>query len=73
MSSRIPNVGDIILVHDTDDIPPKAAVVESPPDEHGAFRIVVFNWAYGKEGGTYRGIAYIHKYGQTWEFQDGRA
>lgn len=72
-SKRIPEVGDIILVHDTDDLPPKAAIVESPPDEHGVFRIVVINWAYGKEGGTYRGIAYTHKYGERWEFKDERA
>lgn len=73
-TTRIPSTGDIVLIYYPDaDIPKLPAMVVSEPDSNGAFKLIVFNWAYTKEGGTTKAVQYVYNYGKSWEFKSGRA
>lgn len=68
--SRLPTTGDIILVWMPDaDIPKRAAIVTTDPDEDGLFYAIAFTNAYAKEGGTQRLALHWDKVGRGWEFK----
>ncbi len=70
LEGRVPEVGDIIRVWMPDaDIPKRAAIVTTDPDENGDFHALSFTDAYAKEGGTQRISLNVSRLNISWEYK----